>query len=166
MQLEGRELRRPAPLPLRIAVFTLAGVVVASLGGLAAAHLRPGILPPAGRGGTASPSKSTSSSRPQSSAPTTSTTLAVGSGSGAPVLASLAPSTGHPGQQITILGSGFFSTNGTIVVTFGGVVVPTRCPTEQRCVVTVPPPPRGATSVAVQLRTSTGTSNARTFSYD
>ena len=52
-----------------------------------------------------------------------------------------------------------------MVVTFDAKPTTTRCPSEQQCVVTVPPPPAGATSAEVRVRTSAGTSNALTFRY-
>jgi hypothetical protein len=59
--------------------------------------------------------------------------------------------------------SGFASADGTIVATFDSHAAPTSCPSEQRCLVTVPPGSPG--SVVVWLRTESGVSNSRTFDY-
>jgi hypothetical protein len=77
------------------------------------------------------------------------------------VLASLSPGIGSAGQQITLSGSGFIGAGGYIAATFDGVVVPTRCPSEQTCLVTTPA--RGSGEVTVRLRTSAGESNPLVF---
>jgi hypothetical protein len=166
----GRRLpRRPAPLALRIAVFGLAGLMLASTGGLVVAHLRPGLIATPSRSlasGTAGnhPAKVKSPSS-TSSPTTTSPPVLAGASAGAPVLSSLEPAAGTAGEQVTVVGRALFSADGTIIATFDGAAVPTRCPSEQRCIITVPPPPRGATSVVVKLRTPSGTSNPVTFRY-
>jgi hypothetical protein len=65
---------------------------------------------------------------------------------------------------VTISGTGFFSPDGQVVVTFGGVVSPTRCPVEQRCTAIAPALPAGR-SVPVVVRTEAGSSRPVAFSY-
>ncbi|MDA8268568.1 MAG: IPT/TIG domain-containing protein [Actinomycetota bacterium] len=84
------------------------------------------------------------------------------------MISALSPSSGVAGETVTVTGQDFFSADGRIVVRFGGVVVPTRCPDQSTCVVTVPaavvagaPPP----AVAVTLTTDAGMSNALAFRY-
>jgi hypothetical protein len=80
------------------------------------------------------------------------------------VLSALSPGSGTAVQQITLSGSGFIGVNGYIAATFDGVVVPTRCPTEQTCLVTTPA--SGSGEATVRLRTSTGESNSLLFHYE
>jgi hypothetical protein len=82
-----------------------------------------------------------------------------------PTLSTISPDAGTPGQTVTIQGNGLMSSDGLIVVTFGVQTAPTHCPSQAGCVVTVPPPPPGQPSVPVQVRTSSGVSNALTFRY-
>jgi len=98
--------------------------------------------------------------------PTTSTSVKAGA-SGKPVLVSISPSAGGPGQVVTLTGKGFFSHNGLIVVTFGPAQAPVRCPTESVCRATVPARPARTPpgSVMVTLKTQTGVSNGVTFDY-
>ena len=79
------------------------------------------------------------------------------------VLQALSPGIGSPGQQITLSGSGFMGANGYIAATFDGAVVPTRCPTEQTCFVTIP---AGSGEATVRLRTSAGESNSLVFHFE
>jgi hypothetical protein len=65
---------------------------------------------------------------------------------------------------VAITGTGFFSADGQIVVTFGGVVTATRCPVEQRCFAIAPSLPAGK-SVPVVIRTESGASRPVVFSY-
>ena len=156
-----RTPRRPAPLLLRVAVLGLAGLTLASVGGLVAAHVRPGLVPAPGvaSGSHASHTSATSTTS------TTTTLAGAGSTAGGPVISSLEPPSGHAGDQVTVAGSRLYSADGTIVVTFDGNPAPTHCPSEERCIVTVPPPPRGSTSAVVRLETPTGLSNTETFVY-
>jgi hypothetical protein len=80
-------------------------------------------------------------------------------------LVSISPDAGVPGQSVAIQGAGFMSADGMIIVTFGVEVAPTQCPTQEGCVVTVPPGEPGQTSVPVQLKTAAGESNILTFRY-
>lgn len=78
-----------------------------------------------------------------------------------PVLSSLTPDAGVAGQTVTLTGSGFTSANGTIVAMFDSRPMPTRCPSEQRCLVTVLPVLPG--SVLVRLQTESASSNTLIF---
>jgi hypothetical protein len=80
------------------------------------------------------------------------------------VLEALSPGVGRAGQQITLSGSGFVGANGYIAATFDGVVVPTRCPTEQTCFATTPA--GGSGEATVRLRTSAGESNPLVFRFE
>jgi len=109
-----------------------------------------------GKSGAGGSSGSTSSST------TTSTTVVVAPG-GPPVISSLNPSSGTAGQGIQVAGSNFLSTSGQIVATFNGQVAPTSCPAQNTCTITVPP--STSPSAQVVITTTSGTSNAVTFTY-
>ncbi len=81
------------------------------------------------------------------------------------VITALEPASGTPGSSITIVGSRLFSANGRILVTFDGRATGTRCPTEERCIAAVPPPPGGSATASVEVVTQTGPSNALAFTY-
>lgn len=100
---------------------------------------------------------------PQNS--TTSTLPSLGTPGGAPVIASLSPSSGSSGQTIAVAGSNFLSSDGQIVATFGGQVAPTSCPSQTTCTVTVPSGSPSSGTVPVTITTSAGTSNSITFTY-
>jgi hypothetical protein len=125
---------------------------------------RPG---PAHTGGT--PGHQTTGTQPNTStttsSSTTSTLPSLGTPGGAPVIASLNPSSGNPGQTLQVSGSNFLSSDGQIVATFAGQVAPTSCPTQTTCTVTVPSGPPAAGAVPVTITTSGGTSNTVTFTY-
>ncbi len=96
----------------------------------------------------------------------TSTTTTVPSTTGAaPVISSLTPSSGTAGQGIQVAGANFMSSDGQIVATFNGQGVPTSCPAQNTCTITVPPPSPGSQSAQVTITTASGTSNAVTFTY-
>ncbi|MHB1599891.1 MAG: IPT/TIG domain-containing protein [Acidimicrobiales bacterium] len=107
---------------------------------------------------------STAQAGATSTTTTTTTTTTPAHVGTAPVVASISPSSGSSGTQVVIAGSGFFSADGRIVVTFGGVVTQTRCPDEQSCVATAPARPAG-TSVPVVLQTESGSSKPVDFTY-
>jgi hypothetical protein len=120
--------------------------------------------------GTAPASPTPAPSTPLPSATTAptappSTTAATTPAGGGPTLSTISPAAGSPGQTVTIEGSGLVSADSRIVALFGGQTATTRCPTQRECVATVPPAPPGPVSVPVQLRTSSGVSNALTFRY-
>jgi hypothetical protein len=112
----------------------------------------------------------TSPRPPAGAAPGTTTTTVTTSTpaavipAGPPVIASIDPVTGSAGQSVQVNGTNFLSSNGRIVAMFNGDVVPTDCPTQNVCNVTVPPD-MGATSVRLTIKTASGTSNATTFTY-
>lgn len=146
-----------APAPLRILVQCLAGLFVFLVGALAAAHLHPSLLSPI----EARPPARSSAPPPRHEASTTTSTTPSGA---TPVVQALVPATGHAGDQVTVEGSGFFSANGQVFVTFDGTVVPTRCPSEERCIATVPPP-AGRSAAVVEVRTTAASSNSVEFRY-
>jgi hypothetical protein len=81
-----------------------------------------------------------------------------------PVLAAISPASAAPGQVVTLFGSGFFSSDGRINVTFGGLLAPVHCPSRNVCKATVPIGKMGV-SVPVALSTQSGTSNRLSFTY-
>jgi IPT/TIG domain len=103
---------------------------------------------------------------PPSTSPASTTTSAPVSAlaSGDPVITSLDPANGSPGQQLVVVGANFLSSSGEIVAAFNGKGVPTSCPTQTTCTVTVPPP-IGGPAAQVTITTSIGTSNAMNFVY-
>jgi hypothetical protein len=64
---------------------------------------------------------------------------------------------------VTVSGANFLSATGQIVATFNGQVAPTSCPAPNTCTVTVPP--SIGPSAQVVVTTSSGASNAETFTY-
>ncbi len=93
------------------------------------------------------------------------TTPGVAVAGAAPVLSSITPATGGPGQTVVISGSGLMSADGQIVATFGGQVAPTSCPSPNTCLATVPDIAGAPPTVPVKLSTAGGTSNAMSFAY-
>ena len=113
--------------------------------------------------GGGSPSATSPSSNGSTNDTTTSTTPP-GVPGGAPVISALNPSSGPAGESVQVAGSNFLSTNGRIVATFDGQVASTSCPAQNTCTVTVPAA-TGSPSAQVTITTSSGTSNAVTFTY-
>ena len=99
-------------------------------------------------------------------APSSTTTLspALGLASGDPIITSLDPAIGQPGQQIVVMGANFLSSSGEITAAFNGQTTATSCPTQSTCTVKVPPP-SGGSIAHVTITTSRGTSNAEAFVY-
>jgi hypothetical protein len=95
----------------------------------------------------------------------TTTTTIVSTPGGPPQISSLTPASGSAGQTVTVHGSNFISSDGSIVASFDGQVTATSCPSEDLCTLTVPPSSAGETSAQVTITTASGTSNAITFSY-
>ncbi len=171
----NRERRLMASIALVAAVLVVAGV---SLGISVVAHrgsattlrsARPGIavtLPTKPRSTPTTTAPLPTPSPSTASSPTTapSPTATASSGSG-PVLSALTPSSGSAGQSVAVVGTGFLSSDGSVVVSFNGQVAPTVCPIQTNCTVTVPamsdPPP----TVPVTITTASGTSNALSFVY-
>ncbi len=106
------------------------------------------------------PSAQRTSTR-SSHAPTTTQVPASAVSGHGPVITALLPDTGRPGQTLTIIGSGLTSANGEIVAMFGAQEAPTRCPSAERCLVTVPSVAPG--SSLVRLRTAAGFSDGLSF---
>ncbi len=121
---------------------------------------------------TGSPSPAAGSVPPPSvqsvptTAPSSTTTLspALGLASGDPIITSLDPAVGQPGQQIVVMGANFLSSSGEITAAFNGQTTATSCPTQSTCTVTVPPSSGGSVT-QVTITTSRGTSNAEAFVY-
>ena len=63
-------------------------------------------------------------------------------------------------------GTNFISSNGWIVVQFGGQNAVTSCPVQTTCTATVPIHSGSPSRVPVTVTTQSGTSNALTFDYD
>jgi hypothetical protein len=145
------------PRALRLAVAVLFALSVLSLGALIAVAVQPAWFSTL-RNTSGSPIASTRRGVPGS------TKLAPSQGTGA-AISSIQPSVAVAGETVAILGRGIMSPNGTIVARFGSEVAPTRCPSEERCLVTVPPEPGGSRSVPVRLQVGSGMSNALTFRY-
>jgi hypothetical protein len=159
----GRGGRAPAPTPVRVVVVVLAVVGGVSIGALVAVVHRPGWFAALGN---AAPSEAPTPHRAvRPTAPSSSTVPVTSPLGDVPVLSAIAPTLGVAGATVTVVGTGFFSADHHVVVTFDGQVVPTSCPSEQRCVATVPPANSGASVAAVQVVTAVGTSNPLTFEY-
>ena len=80
------------------------------------------------------------------------------------MISALNPSSGPAGESVQVAGSNFLSSNGRIVATFDGQAASTSCPAQNTCTVTVPAA-TGSPSAQVTITTSSGTSNAVTFTY-
>lgn len=85
---------------------------------------------------------------------------------GPPILTSVTPLSGAAGQVVTLSGTDLFSTDGTVQAFLAGQPIPTSCPTQTSCTVTVPDLPGAPTgAVPLTVQTASGTSNAEPFSY-
>lgn len=130
-----------------------------------------------GGGASGQPTVSrTSSASSLGSIPSASTPApAAAAPGGAPTISGLSPASGPAGTTVTLTGNGFFSASGVVTVLFGQVQAPVSCPTQQSCVVTVPPQPAPASpttggasasrTVAVTVATDSGRSAPANFSY-
>lgn len=141
-------------------MLALSVLLAASLGGLAALHLVPGLLSSVG---SPRPTARRGSSTTSPARHATSSTVPPGAG---PFLTSIAPASGGVGTTVTLRGVRLFSSDQVIQVTFGSVPGPVHCPTRELCVATAPQPSGGASAVPVRLRTDAGRSNPLTFHYD
>jgi len=153
--------RPGAPFGLRAIVSVLGVLVLVGLVGLVLEHVQPGLFAGLRSGGTTTLPRSLSTSS------TTSTTLPAGGGSSggaSPVIASVRPASGTSGESVTLTGTGFFSSDGNVSVTFGAAPAGVHCPTESRCLVTVPAGKPGSTA-SVRMTTQSGQSNTVTFHY-
>lgn len=79
----------------------------------------------------------------------------------APVITSVSPASGAPGQKVTVSGRNFVSANHVITGYFGSAAAGTSCPTLGACVLTVPSGLKG--DVQVTLHTESGVSNGEPF---
>ena len=82
---------------------------------------------------------------------------------GAPVLASLQPSSGIAGQSVVVSGSGFLSPSGNISATVNGQTASVSCPDQTTCTLAIPPQTGPATTLPVVIVTDGGPSNPLTF---
>jgi hypothetical protein len=114
------------------------------------------------------PTTSTSTTAPTTtSTSTTTTTIPSPAVPGGPVVTSMAPSSGGPGQMVTIQGANLMSSSGVITLAFAGTTAPVSCPTPNECVGAVPSginaPP--STQLPVTITTSAGSSRPLPFLY-
>jgi hypothetical protein len=110
--------------------------------------------------------RATTTAHTHSHRPAGTPTTALPSTPGAPpVISSLSPASGAPGQSVQISGANFMSSSGQILAKFNGQVAPTSCPEPSTCTVTVPTLAGSPSSVKVTITTASGTSNAESFSY-
>jgi IPT/TIG domain len=117
---------------------------------------------------TTAPTTVPTTTTPSTTSPSTTSTTAgpaAPAGGAAPVLSSLAPTSGVAGQAVAVAGANLLSSDGSIVARFGGQVAPTDCSTPSTCTVTVPSSTGSPTSIPVTITTSSGTSNPLTFDY-
>ena len=117
------------------------------------------------RAATAAPTPSTTTAPPSTAAPTTTVPSSTTAAPGVPALSSISPSSGAPGQTVTLTGSNLFSPSGLITVTFAGVQAGVSCPSSTTCVVTVPSGLNPSASIPVAINTGTGTSPSVNFTY-
>jgi IPT/TIG domain len=165
--------RSPGVLPWAVAVLILLNLAAGAV--LALSLTNSSQNTPSAQGshptGTHKPTSATTAATSpsdrvtSSTAPGSSSLPAQPPGAG-PVLAGISPASGQAGQVVTLTGTGLFSANGVITVTFGSAQASVVCQTETACRATVPP--RGAASsgtVSVTVKTQSGTSNKLAFSY-
>lgn len=86
-------------------------------------------------------------------------------GAEAPVVSSVQPSFGGPGATLALTGRHLFSSDGHIVVTVAGHRAGVRCPSQARCLVTVPDLGSAPLATSLSLRTDAGWSNTVAFAY-
>jgi len=173
----GSERGRAAQAVLHFAVAALSSLLVVVLAGLVLVKLRPSWLvglrnaipsaPPAPTRLAPRPAQTPNAARPgrPSFSVLAPTLVGPSVAPGAPVLSALQPATGGAGDTVTVVGTNLFSTDGTVLVSFGGRAAHTRCPTERVCLVTVPAEHSGQRATSVQVRTASGLSNPLPFRY-
>ena len=149
-----------------VAAFVLALALV-SLAGSTTPRRPAGHLARATTPTLAAPSRRSppSTTMPPTASSTTTAPPSAPAPGGGPVLSAISPDVGQPGQTVDIQGTGLMSADGLIVVMFGAQQASTSCPSQQGCVVTVPPPLPGQPAVPVQVKTAAGVSNSLTFRY-
>ncbi len=145
-----------APTGLRVLVTGMFVLLLIAIGGLMTEHLDPALFVRIAN------VEAEQHNGPRQTVPTT--TTAPGRGTFA-TISSIQPSVGATGQTVVITGSDIVSPSGTIVARFGDEDAPTECPTETRCLATIPPKPPGTSSISVRLQVGSGISNAIDFVY-
>lgn len=108
-------------------------------------------------------STTTGSASTTTSSTTTSTTTGPPA-AGAPVLASVTPAAAKAGQTVTLTGRNLYSSNGRITVVVGSSAAGVTCPSETRCVVTLPALHTHG-RVPLRMTTSGGRSNTVMVTY-
>ncbi|MBU1671108.1 MAG: IPT/TIG domain-containing protein [Actinobacteria bacterium] len=88
--------------------------------------------------------------------------LGAGCGAKAPAVSSIAPSTGAPGTQITITGTGFGADKGKSVVQFSGDAIGVKTWSDTKIIATVPSDMK-AGGYVVTVVTDAGTSPGKSF---
>jgi hypothetical protein len=103
----------------------------------------------------------------QLAAPATGTTVPIAVAEGSlPVIDALSPSSGGPGQVITVSGANFMSADGQVIARVNGQVAPTNCPSQTDCTVNMPALAGVAPGpVQVTVTTGAGTSSPASFDY-
>ena len=117
-----------------------------------------------GAGGTASGAASVTTTTPPAVSTTTTPASAPAAGTG-PVLSSIEPASGTPGQTIVVLGSNLMSPSGQITAQFGPETSTVACLAQTSCLVIVPPDGSLTSTTPLTITTDGGTSNALTFTY-
>jgi hypothetical protein len=134
----------------------------------ASTHTAPPAPPTAQAGHESGPAvaspRTTSVTTTTQPAATTTTTSAPATGSG-PVLSSIEPISGTPGQIIVVSGSNLMSTSGQITAQFGAETSTVACLAQTSCLVIVPPNGSPAATVPLTITTDGGTSNTLNFTY-
>lgn len=159
---QGRRRRRSG---LGFLLSGLAGLAIAALIIAAITFFSGGGSSGYRRAATAGPTPSAATAPPSTAAPTTTTPPPTTAAPGVPALSSINPSSGAPGQTVTLTGSNLFSPSGLITVTFAGVQAGVSCPSSTTCVVTVPSGLTPSPSIPVAINTGTGTSSSVNFTY-
>jgi IPT/TIG domain len=162
---QGDGIKAESERRLSVAVALVAVLVVGSGIALAVSASRGSAGPSPTAASTTQPGLSGASTATKGIGKATTTTNVPSTPGSPPQITSLSPASGSPGQTLTVNGSQFLSSDGSIVASFNGQVTATSCPSQAVCTVTVPPPSPGASSAQVTIATSSGTSNAVTFSY-
>ncbi len=115
--------------------------------------------------GTSSVSPGGTSPTATAPAPTTTTTSVDQATGAGPVLATIEPDSGAPGQHLVLSGSNLLSPSGQITAHFGVETATIACLAPTSCIVMVPPDGAFVPSAPVTVTTDNGTSNPLTFSY-
>ncbi|MST31684.1 hypothetical protein GHK86_02940, partial [Acidimicrobiaceae bacterium USS-CC1] len=113
---------------------------------------------------TTNGSSTTTGSTSTTTSTTTTSTTTGPPAAGAPVLASVTPAAGKAGETVTLTGRNLYSSNGQISVVVGSSAAGVTCPSETRCVVTLPAL-RTHGQVPLRMTTSGGRSNTVMVTY-